>query len=44
VFVTYLALVRPDIQEPLESSAERPRSAPVLADFLHAEEPEVEVD
>lgn len=44
VFVAYLALVRPDIQEPQKSSAAPPRSAPVLADFLHADEPEVELD
>ncbi|HEY2181562.1 MAG TPA: hypothetical protein VGH09_07820 [Solirubrobacteraceae bacterium] len=43
ILVAYLAVARPDIQEP-ESSAATPRSAPVLADFLHAEEPEVELD
>jgi uncharacterized membrane-anchored protein len=44
VLVTYLALVRPDIQEPLESSAAPPRSTPLVPDLLHADEPEVEVD
>jgi uncharacterized membrane-anchored protein len=44
VLVTYLALVRPDIQDPLESSAAPPRSTPLVPDFLHADEPEVEVD
>ena len=39
----YLALARPDIQEPLESSAE-PQSRPLVPDFLHADEPEVELD
>jgi hypothetical protein len=44
VLVAYLALARPDIQEPLESAAASPRSAPLLPGLLHTDEPEVEVD
>ncbi len=45
VGVAYLALARPDIQKPLEEAAAAPtRSKPPLPDFLHAGEPEIEVD
>lgn len=44
VLVSYLALARPDIQNPLESAAAQPRSAPVVPDLLHTGEPEIELD
>jgi uncharacterized membrane-anchored protein len=44
VLVAYLALARPDIQEPLDSAAASPRSAPLLPGLLHTDEPEVEVE
>jgi uncharacterized membrane-anchored protein len=44
VLVSYLALARPDIQKPLKSPAAQPRSTPLLPDFLHSGEPEIEVD
>ena len=44
VLVSYLALVRPDVQEPLDASAARTPPTPPPPDFLHAREPELEVD
>jgi uncharacterized membrane-anchored protein len=44
VLVAYLALARPDIQQPLEAPAAQTRSTPVLPDFLHTGQPELEVD
>ena len=42
--VSYLALARPDIQNPLEASAAHTRSTPLLPDLLHQGEPEIELD
>jgi uncharacterized membrane-anchored protein len=44
VFVAYLALAHPDIQKPQEASTAQTRAAPLLPDFLHTGEPELEVD
>ncbi len=44
VLVSYLARARPDIQKPLGASATHTRSTPLLPDFLHTGEPEIEVD
>jgi uncharacterized membrane-anchored protein len=44
VLVTYLALARPDIQQPLEASTAQSRSTPALPDLLHTGEPELETD
>ncbi len=44
LLVSYLAVARPDIQTPLEAPAPQTRSTPLLPDFLHAGEPEIEVD
>jgi uncharacterized membrane-anchored protein len=44
VLVCYLALTRPDIQKPLEAPATQTPSTPLLPDFLHTGEPELEVD
>ena len=44
VLVCYLALARPDIQNPLEVPAAQTRSTQTLPDLLHAGEPELEVD
>lgn len=41
VLVSYLALARPDVQEPLEAPA---AATPPLPDLLHTGEPEVELD
>jgi uncharacterized membrane-anchored protein len=44
VLVSYLALARPDIQEPSEVSTAEARLAPPLAEPPHAGEPELELD
>jgi uncharacterized membrane-anchored protein len=44
VLVAYLALARPDIQNPIEASAAPKRSTPTLADLPQTREPELEVD
>ncbi len=44
VLVSYLARARPDIQKPLEAPAAQTRSTPLLPDFLHTGEPEIELD
>jgi uncharacterized membrane-anchored protein len=44
VLVSYLALVRPDIQEPLEARTAQARSTPPQPDRLHTGQPEFEVD
>jgi uncharacterized membrane-anchored protein len=44
VLVSYLALARPDIQEPSEASTAEARLAPPLAEPPHAGEPELELD
>jgi uncharacterized membrane-anchored protein len=44
VLVTYLALARPDIQKQIDVPDAQTRSAPVLSDFLHTGEPELDVD
>lgn len=44
LLVSYLARARPDIQKPLGASATHTRSTPLLPDFLHTGEPEIEVD
>jgi uncharacterized membrane-anchored protein len=43
LFVSYLALARPDIQRPLGARAARTHLATPHPDFLHAAEPELEV-
>jgi hypothetical protein len=43
VLVSYLALARPDIQQPLEAHATRTRSTPSQHDLLHTGEPEFEL-
>ena len=44
VLVSYLAIARPDVQNPREASRAQPRSTPPLPDFLHTGEPELEVE
>ena len=44
VLVSYLARARSDIQTPLQAPAAQTRSTPLLPDFLHTGEPEIEVD
>jgi uncharacterized membrane-anchored protein len=44
ILVCYLAIVRPDIQEPQESSGERTRSASSRLNFLPTREPELDAD
>jgi uncharacterized membrane-anchored protein len=44
LLVSCLALARPDIQKPLEAPEAQTPSTPLLPDFLHTSEPEIEVD
>jgi uncharacterized membrane-anchored protein len=46
VLVSYLAVARPDIQQPRQATTAQTRSTPLAppADFLHAGEPELELD
>ena len=44
VLVTYLALARPDIQQPLQAPTAQTRSTPTLPDLPYTGEPELEVD
>jgi uncharacterized membrane-anchored protein len=44
ILVSYLAVARTDIQAPLEAPARRTRPRTRQADFLHAREPEAELD
>jgi hypothetical protein len=44
VLVAYLTLARPDIQKPAQASVAESRSAPQLPDFLHSNEPEIEME
>ena len=44
VLVSYLALARPDIQKPLETTAAQTRSTPLLPSIPHTGEPEPEAD
>ncbi len=44
VMVSYLALARPDIQQPREARTARARSTPPLPDLSHPGEPELEME
>jgi uncharacterized membrane-anchored protein len=44
VLVSYLAIAKPDIQDPLRAPAPRTRSRAPLPDLLHPREPEPELD
>jgi uncharacterized membrane-anchored protein len=44
VLVSYLAVVRPDIQRPLEGTASTPPSTTAITGFLQTGEPELETD
>jgi uncharacterized membrane-anchored protein len=44
IFVSYLAVAKPDIQQPVADREERVRAATPLTGLLHADEPELEVE
>ncbi len=44
ILVSYLALARPDIQEPLGDSASESASTPMVPEFLRTGEPEIDMD